>query len=318
MRQIGLLPQRADAHRLVAYLTVEGIPAQAEEDGAEWAVWVRDEDQLEAARSAYDEYRSNPTHPKFRGVEQTAEKRKREDLEKRQAARQQVVTMGQRWKRPGGTMRRTLTLGVILACGAIGIFTDMGENQQSPLLNALLFCSRDHLLEDWQPVTVEDKLIDLRRGQLWRVLTPALVHYGAMHLAFNMFMFYQLGSIIESRRGSLHLVWLMLAIAIPSNLAQALFPNEIGGGVFFGGLSGVVFGLLGYLWMKSQYDPSFGVMLNRGTLLLALVFLGLGFSGFFNTGGVRMANWAHGVGFATGILIGWLPTLAGPGSRSGA
>jgi GlpG protein len=129
-----------------------------------------------------------------------------------------------------------------------------------------------------------------------------------MHLAFNMVMFYQLASMIEHRRGSLYLALLMLAIAVPSNLAQALVPNEWGGTVYFVGLSGVVFGLLGYLWMKSRFDPASGLYINRGTVLMSIIFLGLGFAGFFNVGSMRIANWVHGVGFATGILIGYIPT----------
>ena len=103
---------------------------------------------------------------------------------------------------------------------------------------------------------------------------------------------------------------------MPSNLAQALVPNNLGGSAFFAGLSGVVFGLLGYLWMKSRFDPASGLYINRGTVFMAVTFLGLGFAGAFNVGDVRIANWAHGVGFATGILIGWAPTAFRSASRS--
>ena len=307
MRQIGLLSNRADATRFAAYLVVQGIPAQAEADGSEWAIWVRDEDQLVPARNALDDFRSDPANVKFQGVEQTAERKRREEAQKREAAKQNVVTMGKRWGGPGSGLRRPLTLVVIVLCCIIGVATNMGENRTSSLLNGLLFCDQQHLLEGWQPTTLEEKLIDIRRGQVWRIVTPALVHYGPLHLAFNMVMFYQLASLIEHRRGSGMLALLMLAIAIPSNLVQALLPIEVGGSVFFAGLSGVVFGLLGFLWMKSRFDPAFGVVINRGTLLMAFVFLGLGFAGFFNTGSVGIANWAHGVGFVTGILIGWAP-----------
>jgi GlpG protein len=316
MRQIGTLTNRADARRFASYLVVQGIDAHSEEEGSEWAVWVRDEDKLDSARSALAEFRSDPSQAKFMGVEQTAEQLRREEASKREAARQNVVTMGQRWRRPGGGMRRPLTIIVILICGVIGVATNMGRNSSGTWMRALLFCDSSHAATGWQPATVEDKLIDIRRGQVWRILTPALVHYGAMHLAFNMVMFYQLASHIEHRKGSWALGGLMLAVAVPSNLAQALAPTELGGAALFAGLSGVVFGLLGYLWMKTRFDPGSGLYINRGTLLLAFVFLTLGFLGFLNTGETRMANLAHGVGFAAGIVIG-LITAGGRTSAAG-
>jgi GlpG protein len=162
---------------------------------------------------------------------------------------------------------------------------------------------------------VSDKLIDIRAGQVWRIVTPALLHGNAMHLAFNVVMFWQLATMIEYRRGTLTLAWLMLAMAIPSNLAQALLPEKLGGTVFFVGLSGVVFGLLGYLWMKSRFDPASGMFISQGTIFMAFVFLALGFAGMFNAGGIRIANWCHGVGFVTGILIGWVPVAIKNGFR---
>src|SRR5687767_4128994 len=125
MRQIGILPNRADAVRFAAFLVVQGINAQAEAEGSNWALWVRDEDQLPAARAALQEFQADPGNAKFKGVEQTAEQRRREEAAKREAARQNIVTMGNRWRGPGGGLRRPLTIAVILACGAIGVATNM-------------------------------------------------------------------------------------------------------------------------------------------------------------------------------------------------
>ncbi len=308
MRQIGTLSNRAEATRFASYLVTQGIHAHSEADGAGWAVWVRDEDQLAAARAALSEFQADPANAKFQGVEQTAEQRLREEAIKREAARQNVVTMGQRWRGPTAGRRRPLTLAIILVCCIIGVFTNMGGDPLQPLMRKLLFSDRVHFVTDLNQDSFTVRLIDLRKGEVWRIVTPALVHYGAMHLAFNMVMFYQLASVIEHRRGTWRLALLMLAIAVPSNLAQALVPTAWGGSAFFAGLSGVVFGLLGYLWMKSRFDPASGLYINRGTVFMSLVFLGLGFAGAFNVGDVRIANWAHGVGFAMGIVIGWLPT----------
>ena len=47
MRQIGTLPNENNASRFAAYLITQGIAAHSEQDGEEWAVWVRDEDDMD-------------------------------------------------------------------------------------------------------------------------------------------------------------------------------------------------------------------------------------------------------------------------------
>ena len=305
MRQIGVLSNSKDAARFASYLVTQGIAAQSEEENGTWVVWVRDEDHLEAARSALAEFRADPGSKKFEGVEQVAEQRRREEASKREAARQNVVPMGQRWRGPGSGRRRPLTLMVMFICTVIAVMTNFGKDSSSPILDALGFAKNDPTAD--APNGVAEKLADIRRGEVWRIVTPALIHFGTMHVAFNLVMFYQIASPLEHRRGSWHLAWLMLAIAIPSNLAQALVPNEWGGSAYFGGLSGVVFGLLGYVWMKSRFDPASGLYIDRGTMLMAFVFLTLGIAGVFNSEHSRIANWAHTVGFATGIIFGYAP-----------
>jgi GlpG protein len=306
MRQIGTLSNSKDAERFVAYLVTQGIGAQSEEDNGQWIVWVRDEDQLTPARAALTEYKFDPEHAKFQGVEQVAEQKRREEASKREAARHNVVTMGQRWRGPGGGLRRPLTLVVLFVCAAIGVMTNMGEDPANPITASLQF---RNLSTEPPTIGINDKLVDVQRGQLWRIVTPIFLHFGAFHLVFNLVMFYQMGSIIEHRRGTIRLALLILALAIPSNLAQALAPNEWGGGVNFAGMSGVVFGLLGYNWMKSRFEPALGLYISRSSLFSALIFLALGLAGAFNVGGIRMANWAHTVGFAMGIAIGYAPIL---------
>lgn len=301
MRKIGALAQASAARRFESYLVAQGISAQTEETGGAWTVWIREEDQVAAARAAFEAFTADPEAPQFQGHERVAEQRRRDEQARREAAQRNLISPGQRW-RPAGR-RRPVTLAVVLLCVGIGLFTNMGEDRQSRLLRYLWFS------DDPQVETAMDKLADIRHGEIWRIVTPAIVHYGLRHLVFNMVMFYQLASIIEHRQGGWQLTWVMLAIAIPSNLAQALVPDELGGAVRFAGLSGVVFGLLGYVWMKSRFHPADGIYVHPNTLVLPLLFLVLGLFGAFNTGTVRIANWAHGIGFIAGIVVGYLPLV---------
>jgi GlpG protein len=300
MRQIGSLPQRNDAVRFASYLVTKGIKAHAEESRDAWAIWVRDEDHLEDAKAALAEFAADPANPRYRDVENSADARLREETAKRESAKQNVVEMRNRWGGRGSPRQRPLTIAVVLVGSALGVMSGMGQDWDNTLLRKLLFADPKTNIGD----TPRDKLADIARGDWWRVVTPAFLHFGALHLAFNMVMFYQVGSVIEHRRKSWRLALLILATAVPSNLAQALVPNEWGGSIHFAGLSGVVYGLIGYAWMKSRFQPALGIYINRGTVVLAMIYLILGFLGVLDVGNVRMANWAHGVGFLSGMLIG--------------
>ncbi|HAH43923.1 MAG TPA: hypothetical protein DCM07_03540, partial [Planctomycetaceae bacterium] len=143
-------------------------------------------------------------------------------------------------------------------------------------------------------------LLDIREGEVWRLVTPIFIHFRGswglpLHLLFNCFMTYQLGGAIEMNRGSTKLVLLVLLAAIPSNLAQFYWS-----GPSFGGLSGVVYGMFGYMWMKSQFDPqsSFNIPPNMVVILIGWFFLCM--TGVMGP----VANLAHAGGLGMGMLIG--------------
>ena len=106
----------------------------------------------------------------------------------------------------------------------------------------------------------ENPLASLAKGELWRTVTPIFIHLDWLHIAFNMIMFFQFGALIESLKGTVRLGGLILAIAVISNVAQAVGPDAWGGTPAFGGMSGVVYGLFGYVWIKSTFCPEAGIL----------------------------------------------------------
>ena len=97
-------------------------------------------------------------------------------------------------------------------------------------------------------------LPEVLHGQAWRLLTPIFIHFGFIHLLFNLLWLKDLGAMIE-RLGSPRLfLSLVVVIGIVSNVGQYLIY-----GPFFGGMSGVVYGLLGFVWMKSKFDPHLAI-----------------------------------------------------------
>ena len=51
------------------------------------------------------------------------------------------------------------------------------------------------LADEWIPRQV-------RKGDVWRLVTPIFLHGGWIHLLFNMYMFFQFGALIETRKGT--------------------------------------------------------------------------------------------------------------------
>src|SRR2546422_297018 len=109
------------------------------------------------------------------------------------------------------------------------------------------------------------------RGGFWRLFTPVLVHATDMfwlHLIFNMMWLLNLGSMIEDRHGTGRLGWLIVLTAVASNLFQhwLMGPN-------FYGMSGVVYGLLGYVWVSGKLDPASGLFLQAQTVLMMMAWV---------------------------------------------
>jgi len=144
----------------------------------------------------------------------------------------------------------------------------------------------------------------LAEGQWWRLVSPMLLHFGVLHLAMNGMWYWELGRRIESRQGPLMLLALTLLFSLVSNLAQ----HFTSGPGLFGGLSGVLYGLLGHVWLYHKLAPSPQFSLPRGVLGMMLIWLLVCLSGVVGKLGFgEIANAAH-VG---GLLIGCLTGLLG-------
>jgi GlpG protein len=138
------------------------------------------------------------------------------------------------------------------------------------------------------------------QGQVWRLVTPILIHFSVLHIFFNMWWLRDLGAAIEFHRGSGRFALLVLAIAVASNVAQFRMS-----GPAFGGMSGVVFGLFGYIWIKSRTQPESGFYVHPNTAFWVMVWFFLCMTGTVGA----IANWAHGVGLIVGLVIGYAPVL---------
>ncbi|MCZ6854173.1 MAG: rhomboid family intramembrane serine protease [Gammaproteobacteria bacterium] len=145
--------------------------------------------------------------------------------------------------------------------------------------------------------------------QPWRWVTPIFVHYGIVHLAFNCAVVVELGRRVEFGVRSRGFLILVLVLAVVSNLGQyAVSPNPN-----FGGLSGVAYGLLGYVLARNRLLPEEKCwQLPAGLAGSLLFFLVLFTTGITEAFGLNIANGAHWGGlFAGAICALFYKTTAG-------
>lgn len=131
-------------------------------------------------------------------------------------------------------------------------------------------------------------------GEWWRLMTSGFVHYGLMHLGFNMAILYQLGSQLEPVLGRFRFLLVYLAGLIGGSLgALVLSPLALTGGA-----SGAVFGLMGATLVLLQ---SQGRDLRQSGLVTLLV---VNLVITFVVPGISIGGHLGGLG--GGALAGWL------------
>lgn len=160
----------------------------------------------------------------------------------------------------------------------IGLLTFMAEG----ILATLLFNPNDFERLPWT--------------QPWRFFSPALLHFSTLHILFNVFWWWYLGGRFERYYGS---KWLILAFAVCAATSNTL--QFLESGPYFGGLSGVVYGLFGIAAVVGWQNPRHPLFLPNGLMIFMLAWLVLGYTGLL---WVNIANTAHSAGLVAGLIIG--------------
>ena len=140
----------------------------------------------------------------------------------------------------------------------------------------------------------------LQRGEIWRFLTPAFLHFGLLHVLFNSLWVWDLGRRLELLLGKRAYILFFIFTAGVSNFAQYLWmPDGL-----FGGMSGVVYALIGFIMVSHRLAPNRLTDVPRAIIGFMLVWLVLCMTGivdYFIGGGV--ANAAHVGGLIAGCLF---------------
>ncbi|MCE9625946.1 MAG: rhomboid family intramembrane serine protease [Deltaproteobacteria bacterium] len=290
MRMIGTLTQKGQARRFSDYLLVNGIPNQVDDESEDgFHLWVLDDRHLAEAERRLADFLRDPDASEYRGQSGSAEAIR--SREAKLARKSPVIDVRTHWHRLDTALAPVTATLIAL----------------SVLITALSFLDRGGIWIDYFYITTYDivgpylewngHLPEILHGQVWRLVTPIFIHMSFLHILFNMLWMKDLGTVLERKLGTLYFIALVLVVAVCSNLGQFFLsgPN-------FGGMSGVVYGLLGYAWIRGRFDPSSGLSLNQSVVTMMIIWFFLCMTGLMG----NVANWAHGFGLVTGMIWGFL------------
>jgi GlpG protein len=297
MRRVGELQSEQQAQSFHDTLVARGIENTAEEeDGGGFSIWVHDDDQIAEAARLFALFRATPDAAEFREDAAQAAAIRAQLVKSERRRRSTVVDearVGYERTFAGGGLITVLLLVVTIAITGYTGFFGPGQGGDRVALARLQISHTPFVYgENGGPSFF---LPEVRDGEVWRLITPIFLHGDYMHIIFNLMMLLQLGRFIESRFGGAKLLSLVMVIGIGSNLAEYLWKSP-----YFGGMSGVNYGLFGFLWMKGKFGRDLGWQLNPQTVQLMLMWMVLCFTGMLGP----IANGAHLGGLVIGALLG--------------
>ena len=157
-----------------------------------------------------------------------------------------------------------------------------------------------------RPIFISFNDTFLGNNEWWRLITPMFIHFSFAHLSFNCLWIYILGPKIEKFDGYFLFITLIVFTSISANYAQYFFS----GPSLFGGLSGVIYGMLGYCMTIEFEEQQERYDLPQALYLFMIVWLMLGFIGILDLFGFgSVANFAHLGGLISGIIFAMITLL---------
>lgn len=253
------------AQMLADYMRSQNLPCQIQSTETGVSLWLLDENKLSAAEREVQRFIREPYHPRYSEASWQQEK----------PATWQSAT-------DSGLMAELLL-------------------QSRPLMLSITLVMLGVFLLYWLAIPVETWLAfewPWQRGQIWRLFTPVFLHFSVLHLLFNLAWWWYLGGRTEQRYGVFKLAVLLISGALIPNVLQAMVSDTL-----FGGMSGVTYALVGYLWLRERnFTDKSQITVTNGLFIFMLCWLILGFTHLL---GFNTANLAHLGGLLVGLSQGW-------------
>ncbi|MEM7478469.1 MAG: rhomboid family intramembrane serine protease [Planctomycetota bacterium] len=308
MRILTEIEGKSAAEKFVAYLLTTGIDTHIEKlesSDDQWEVWVREEDKLVQANEELEKFQKDPGAAKYELALMDAQQIL---LEREKAKAEYQKNLQKASKRspagPGiqGGRIPPLTLTLVIICIAIGVLSNFGRPAPGSLgaqiYQTFSFVSFKDFVE-----SEEDPAASLKQGEIWRAITPCVLHGDIFHLAINMFVLVSFGRIVERWVDTPRFALLVLLLAVVPNLLQGLMPMSLQGSPFFVGISGVTCGLVSYVWIRTSINPSHGIMVPFPFIVITIGLIVVGLADIIPDW--KLADLAHLGGLLVGAAIGY-------------
>lgn len=261
---------------LSQYLWVNNIAHRISEKAGQQIVWVATETDVELVRDAYQRSQDGIL-PEF--------EQQPSEHESESGARQQNSTQQSGLNLALERLREVpfVTVMIVISIVATTLLnTGIGHS----VFELLRMGTLGFIFESWE---------------LWRLITPVFLHFDTMHLVFNMVLLWVFGRQLELYEKPSTLLVLLLLFAIIPNVAQNLLV-----GIRFGGMSGLVYAVLGYCWLWNRIGSQPVFAFPNAMMGLMVAWLLLGFTDILTWVGLpAMANMAHLGGLVTGLACAW-------------
>ncbi|MEX2475732.1 rhomboid family intramembrane serine protease [Marinobacter sp.] len=281
MYRVKQLDVSVDLASFSRWLREQGVGHRITEEGGFQVLWLENPDHAAPVLEALDRFLLEP-----------------EMREAVNTTSQSPVFVGGRWQ--PSPRHAPLVLGIIVLAVVVAWVTGMGSNQASTLL---MMVDPQNYAWDSLSARVDALRETLAGGEIWRLISPDFLHFSWTHIIFNSVMLWFLGSQIEWFDGKVRLMGLFVFTSLVSNGLQYFVSGPL-----FGGLSGVVYGILGYCWLSQRRYPRF--QFPPALVTFAVVWMVIGFTPLPEMLGLgRMANEAHLGGFVAGLALAivWPP-----------
>ena len=281
------------AKRLRWYLVSVGIETRVDDlDEQDVDIWVLNDRDLPRSKQLMAEFIASPEASKYCEAEKAGRaKYRRERQKSAEQARREVDARTQIFGRSPASSTYA-TFAVLTLCVVYFILQFVDKERW---LFRHLMLTQDVLARTFGRLSLRE----VASGELWRLVTPIFLHNDIFHIGFNMLWFVQFARAIETRVGPWKLIALIIGIAIPSNLAFFVVSGPV-----FGGMSGVIYGLLAYMWVANRYALRAEFVFDQTLVNFFVIFYVLCW--LLSAVGFRVANTVHGVGALAGGTIAFI------------
>ena len=270
------VPLDFDLRPVIAALRRAGCRLQVSEESGEQVVWVWDVSQVEPLQRLIE-------------AQRRGELVVHENLAANQNRGYAQAGVALIWRLGNFLKSCPLASTIAALCLTIALMSQLGRDLRG--LEGLFFPPL--LFSSFLELALE--LID--PSLFLRSLTPALLHFGEIHLVFNLLWLFYFGRQIERVQPLLLVAVVYVVITLAGNVAQ----YYLTGSNAFGGLSGLIYGLVGYTWLLGIMVPNSRIALRSSTFLVFVVAM-VGMAIFASS---SIASEAHAGGLFAGLVAGF-------------